>query len=66
MKQRWASVICDLCQHPTDAYLVADGRAWCTDTVGCYYRARRRLGIPAHVNQQAAVRELEEAQRDRA
>jgi hypothetical protein len=29
---------CHLCQEP--------GRAWCSDTIGCNFRARLRLGLP--------------------
>jgi hypothetical protein len=44
---------CQLCQEP--------GCAWCSDTIGCNYRARLRLGIP--VWQAKRLRAAELAQR---
>lgn len=40
---------CHLCQHP--------GAPWCPDTIACYFRARRRLGIPYWICVEARARD---------
>jgi len=54
---------CHLCQvELDDHYTVTDnGLVWCVDLIACKFRARRRLGIPAHVNYERKARDLEHA-----
>lgn len=53
---------CHACQQPLGAdYLeTPNGMVWCTDTIGCNFRSRRRLGVPLHVAYEAKARELEQ------
>jgi hypothetical protein len=52
---------CHLCRRELDdAYLVAaDGSHWCTNTVECNFRARRRLGMPVQACVEAKAADLE-------
>jgi hypothetical protein len=52
---------CQICRHP--------GEEYCSDTVECNFRARRRLGMPYHVCVECRADDLEriaQAERQRA
>jgi hypothetical protein len=50
---------CRLCRHHRGPFVLVDGEPWCSDSVNCHFRARRRLGLPLHLCVEHKARDLE-------